>query len=355
MRQGVPVDSQRPTTWHFYVDDDIARAVVGWDPDREPERFASGLGHNLLELYARLRARGLPVTIGRSIPDDASLVVYFQHAWARYAELPLALRAAPFHTAVIRSDAPLWWSNLLPAELVAVPNSAPVWHEQLGSRAVHLPALPQRGLIARGTGREGVRKVVFKGYGNNVPGYLLEPAFREELDGRRVSLILDTPERADGADQRWHDFGEVDAMLCVRGAAADDSLLNKPPTRLINAWCAGVIPLVEPEPAYLELVRDGVDGFVVAGPGDILSTLDHLSVDDELTASVFAAVRDRGQEFQTDVLLDRWIAALERASGPRYGAAQTIARRLVVLGRFARWVTGAVRRRVVERLSLRRA
>lgn len=345
--------SQQPA-WHFYVDDDVAHAVADWDPDEEPWRFASGLGHNLLELYARLRTRGLPVTIGTSIPADTGLVVYFQHAWDRLGELSLALRSAPFHTVVIRSDAPLWWWPLLSADLVVVPNEAPVWRDRLGSSALHLPALPQRGMLARDPSRVGVEALAFKGNPESVPAYVREEDFLTALEQRGITLLLDTPVRTDGGDQSWHDFQRIDAVLCLRGAAADDPLTNKPATRLVNAWCAGAIPLVGRDPAYLELVADRVDGFVVDGPEDILRTLDLLGSDPELTASVFAAVRDRGREFAGDGLLDRWTAALERASGPRRGAVRTAGRRLVVIGRFTRWATRGVLRRAHGLLRLKR-
>lgn len=357
MRHGVRVRPTQQPAWHFYVDDDVARAVADWDPDEEPQRFASGVGHNLLELYSRLRTRGLPVTIGTSIPADAELVVQFQHAWDRLGELRVALRSAPFHTVVIRSDAPLWWWPLLPADLLVVPNEAPVWRERIGAVALHLPALPQRGMLARDLSRVGVQTLAFKGNPESVPGYLREGGFLAALRERGITLLLDTPVRTDGGDQHWHDFRQVDAVLCLRGAAADDPLTNKPATRLVNAWCAGAIPLVGPEPAYVELVHDGLDGFVVEGPGDILRTLDLLSSDDERTASVFAAGKDRSRDFQVDVLLDRWAAALERASGPRHGPGRTAVRRLVVIGRFTRWATRGVLRRVsgVLRLKLHRS
>lgn len=348
MRHRVRVDSRRQRAWHFYVADDVALAVADWDPDEQTQRFASGLGHNLLELYARLRARGLPVTIGASIPADSALVVYFQHAWDRIGELRLALQAAPFHTAVIRSDAPLWWENLLPADLVIVPNNAPVWRDRVGQAAVHLPALPQRGMIGRDPSRVGVGTLAVKGNPESVPCFVREPGFLAALEERGIELLLDTPQRTDGGDQRWHDFRDVDAVLCLRGAAADDPLTNKPATRLVNAWCAGAIPLVAPEPAYLELVRDGEDGFVVERAPDILRVLDRLAADHEPTQRVYAACLARAQEFETEGLLDRWVAELDRVSGLRRGLADTAERRLIALGRFGRWAVRAVRRRLRE-------
>lgn len=351
MRDNAPVSPTQRPSWHFMVTDDVARDAAEWDPDQEPQRFASGIGHNVLELYARLRKRGLPVTAGATIPPDSTLVIYFQHAFARFAELPVALRAAPFHTAVIRSDAPLWWWPLLPADLVVVPNEAPVWRERLGPVARHLPALSQRGMVPRDPSRVGVRTVTFKGNPESVPGYVREPGFRAALEQRGIELLIDTPVSTDGGEQRWHDFQESDVVLCLRGAAVDDPLTNKPATRLINAWCAGTIPLVGPEPAYLELVRDGVDGFVVSGSQDILRVMDRLAADEGLAQSVYAACRARGGEFRAEVLLDRWVSTLGGASGPRRGWMAVAARRGLVLGRAAEVVSRAVLRRARYRLG----
>lgn len=338
--------------WHFLVDDATARVVRNWDPDADPNRFASGLGHNLLELYARLRARGCSVTIGARIPRDTGLVISYHQAWNRVGELALALRAAPYRTAVIRSDAPLWWRNLLPADLIVVPNRASVaiWTGRTRSRVLYRPALPQRGMIPRDRRRPGVQRMVFKGNPENVPGYLLDPGFRDALRECGVELVIDAPTATDGGDQRWHDFREADVLLCVRAAAPDDSLLNKPPTRLINAWAAGAIPVVGPEPAYLELVHDWVDGVVVHGERDLLGAVCRLAQDRTLAEELLCAAAARGREFDRDALLIKWIEVLAAAAGPRRGFGEVGRRRVVVIGSFGRWVLWAVAWRAREAL-----
>ena len=64
---------------HFWVPADTATPadVLAWDPDLEPRRYASGVGHNLLELYARLARRGLEVSLGEEAPRGTRLVVVF--------------------------------------------------------------------------------------------------------------------------------------------------------------------------------------------------------------------------------------------------------------------------------------
>ena len=328
--------------------------AADWDPDEEPWRFASGIGHNLLELAVRLRRRGHLVSLGTRIPRNTGVVVYFQHAWAPTRELSLAIRAAPYSTVLIRSDAPLWYTSLLDPDLIVAPNVAGVriWSERSTSRVVHIPALPQRGMRPRDTSRTGVRALAFKGNPVSVPGFVGDPDFIGALDALSVDLIVDAPAHTDGPDQTWHDFTTADAVLCTRDAAPGDSLLNKPATRLINAWRAGAIPLVGPEPAYLELVTDGVDGFVVTGPEDILQVLRRLDGDASLEARVRAAVQRRATDYDPDLVLDRWVASLAEVVRPRRPLGQTVERQASALGRYGvrmtRRTAGSLRRAVLQ-------
>src|SRR5262249_59325270 len=49
--------------------------LAAWDPDSDPSAFASGLGHNMLELAVRLRREGVDVSFGRDVPRGTRLVV----------------------------------------------------------------------------------------------------------------------------------------------------------------------------------------------------------------------------------------------------------------------------------------
>ncbi|MGW9631484.1 glycosyltransferase [Agromyces sp. NPDC055520] len=340
--------------WHFFIDGETAAAAENWDPDLEPSRFASGIGHNLLELGVRLRQRGAPITIGSRVPADSSLVVYFQHAWTRTAELRLAQRTARYRTALIRSDAPLWYRNLLTADLVVVPNQAGIriWSERTSSQVIHLPALPQRGIVVRDPQRVGIRTVEFKGNPVSVPETLRDPRLRDALAGLGAELIVDVPGKTDGSDQRWHDFSAADVVLCLRDAAPGDSLLNKPATRLINAWRAGAIPLVGAEPAYLELVRDGIDGFVVRDSANIIRVIERLIGDPGLERAVRNAVMERAMAYEPDAVLDEWVMALTEAAGGRRTFADTTMRRVQAMAQYgilvARGTLGRLRRRFVR-------
>lgn len=325
--------------WHFWVDDDTASAATGWNPDRDPTRFASGIGHNLLELYARLAMRGLPVSIGTHIPRDTVLVIRYTTVWSDRKEGMLGFRAARFPNALILSDTPTWWRSVLDPDLLIPPSRSAetVWRRGTRAQVRHVPALPQRGLVPRAPAPSGsIRTAVFKGNPENVPEYLHDPEFVESLRATGVRVVLDVPAATNGSEQRWHDFHDADVMICTRNDTTSEDLLRKPATRLINAWCAGSIPLVGPEPAYLELVRDGVDGFVVRDAREVSAAIARLAADAGLARAMTQNAHERGQAFSTDRVLDEWIAVLSSASGPRRRLLATWQRRVTSASRAAR-------------------
>src|SRR5688500_8947956 len=93
---------------HFWIPEP-APDVDDWDPDSAPERYSTGLGHNLYELYVRLRAAGEPVTLG-AVQRDAVVVVAFAkslRALSAQRSLVRSLGSKPL--VLIRSDSDPDW------------------------------------------------------------------------------------------------------------------------------------------------------------------------------------------------------------------------------------------------------
>jgi len=288
--------------------------VLSWDPDREPRRYANGVGHNLLELYSRLARGGLEVTAGEEIPAGTRLVVVFSKSVYRTPRLRALLRAAQRtggRFAVIRSDAPLSWSFPVRPVVELMPTQAAVtrpWQRWL-------PPLPQRGLVPRRDERLGrIGSVAFKGALGTVPAELMAAEWTEELASRGIDWLLDAPADVDGEDQSWHDFADVDAVLCTRADRSGFVVERKPATRLINAWVAGCVPLADPEPGYLELGRGGRDAFFVVSAADTLATIDELNADAALLRQVEQRIRERAVEFAPEAVLERWHDMLVEAA-----------------------------------------
>jgi hypothetical protein len=294
---------------HFWIPEP-APDVDGWDPDSAPEAYSTGIGHNLYELYARLRSAGEAVTLGPDQPDRGVVVVYAKSLRPLTAQLALLRGLGSKPLIVIRSDTDPGWHPRLTADVEVMPYASAV------SSASHVwvPALPQRGMIRRSAGRFGrIRTVGFKGNPANLPSFMHGPRWVLALEDMGLRWLRDTPEHVDGSDQSWHDFSEVDVAVCLR-AEHWGRHSWKPATKLINAWCAGVIPLVGPEQGYLDLVTPNEDAFLVANECDVVAVLKRLTADSDLVRATERAIGKRASEFAMDTVLDQWRALLHRTS-----------------------------------------
>jgi hypothetical protein len=287
--------------------------ILAWDPETEPRRYASGVGHNIYELFNRLARSGVDVTLGTDVRPNARLTVLYAPSIEVLSARKRAvdvIRRTMGRYALIRADAPV--SFRLPVRPVA--DFVPIASAVRDDWQRCLPPLPQRGLVPRSAERHGqVRSVAFKGNPENVPSELKAGGFIAALASRGISCWLDVPATTDGPDQSWHDFAAVDAVLCLRNPAKRRDLERKPATKLLNAWSAGCIPLVEPEPGYLELARDGEDAFVVEDPTECLDVFDLLMAHPKRIRHVESQIGRRRADFATDVVLALWKDALEDA------------------------------------------
>ena len=294
----------RPAQIHFWSPTGSPLGIDSWRPDDEPERFADGRGHALFELFARARAAGRDASLGATVPDGTALVVVFAKDLGAKASLRLIARAAHLPTVVILGD----WN---PGLRLPVRGTVVVRHHGRSARTpreVVLPLLPQRGLKPRSPDRFGhVATIGFQGDPRQAPAFWSDRAFERTLRSLRVDVV-----RSSDARRTWHDFSALDAVLCMRARHLRAS--HKPPTKLVNAWTAGSIPIVGPEPAYRELVTDGSDGLLVSDERSVVAAVERLVTDPATVARLESGVLRRRVEYSPESVLGRWLAVLDEAA-----------------------------------------
>ena len=323
-----------------------AAAFAAWDPDREPATYASGVGHNVLELAKRADAHGRTVAVGRDdLPSVCPVVFLLKDAMGSAPNLRSALRAvqrARGRFAVVRSDTPIGWSFPVRPTLEFMPTRRAV----VESWQLWLPPLPQRGLRPRAPERTGrIETLVLKCNPENIPPELRASEWTASLAQRGVSWVLDTPTQTDGSDQHWHDFTEVDAVLCAPHPGSD--VARKPATRLINAWIAGCVPLAAREPAYLELGRDHVDTLFFDDMSECPLLLEALRADPARIRSMEVQIARRAAEFSTTRVSLRWLDALDKMAREALASRRDPLRTLAIgekrVAHLAHEVSGVVR------------
>jgi hypothetical protein len=299
---------------HFWIPDQTPE-VDGWDPDSAPERYSTGLGHNLYEMYVRFRAAGKPVSLGPGQADDGVVVVYARSLRPLKAQRALLRGLGSKPLIMIRSDIDPAWRTRFSPDLEVMPYASAVTCPSQS----WVPALPQRGMIRRSVERFGrIRTVGFKGNPENLPVFMREPAWAQTLAAMGLRWLPDTPQRGHGSDHTWHDFSEVDVAICLRAEHVGRRSW-KPATKLINAWYAGAIPLVGPEPGYLDLVTPNEDAFLVHDKSGVVLALQRLVTDPVLVQATERAIERRAKDFARDAVLDQWWALLRRSSETHLG------------------------------------
>jgi hypothetical protein len=273
--------------------------LSGLDPDRDWRRLVTGEHAWILQTFLRLRAAGHPVELRSAPPPEGVLVFHAKHRFdvvARWRELDRVALVA------VRGD------NRDPdmADFEVVQNG----RFATPGRRFFMPHWPQPGLVPRDPARaERLENVAYKGFARNLHPELRSSEWRSFLTERDKVWRADAVDFADAATDAgaidWPDFHEVDLVVAVRPPSR--SLHSeKPPTKLINAWLAGVPILIGPEHAARELRRSPLDYIEVTDRAEAEAAVDRLRNDPGLYRAMVDNGRERGREFTVEATRDRW-------------------------------------------------
>ena len=243
--------------------------------------LTSGVFIWCLQTFLELKRRGLPVAL-MSEPQAGS--VNFVHVRQLYRRRP----AADVFTVSVQAD------------YAAVPwTSANVVQNQLqadGSRSHWIPHWPQPGLIPRSSVRDRVECVAYAGNPRNLAGSA--PVWGTAMKSRGIEFRqLDS--------DNWNDYSGVDVLLAVRSfdRARHE---NKPPSKLMNAWHAGIPLVAGYDSAFEQVGRPGHDYLRVRTLDEAIDGICLLRDDSDRYRSIVAAGSARALEYTRDRICDAW-------------------------------------------------
>lgn len=296
---------------HFYVpkDSGVSPEIDFWDPDEQPALHANSFGHYLLEPYVRIRRAGYPATIGSRTPPNATVLLVHARTWSRSHHSPIAAAALKRPTVLIRADANIGPRTPFGVDYDLMPNA----YSCLSKTQIYLPPFPQRGLIRRTPGEQTSQRltIAYKGSKENLPDSFMDADLISSLSEMGCVLRFDfNPDHTQGLGAPWHDFETVDFSLCVRAKTGPLTDFRKPATKLINAWAAGVIPLIGRELAYLELAKPGLDSLIVEKGSDLLTIIEGIRSGSFNFSALLDHATSRGLNYSSDAVCDQWIQKL---------------------------------------------
>jgi hypothetical protein len=248
------------------------------------------------QTWLRLRHAGFAATLAGELPRAGLAILHADdfNAIDRH-RFPL-----PLWTVVCRADrAPVWRADF---EIVQNPLQAD------GRRCFYVHHWPQPGLLPRDTSRCGaLRSVGYFGMFKQLPEELRHASWRAQLrdlgcdwltpGGSTITSPLD--------QSRIHDYSLVDVVVALRDPLRGDAS-HKPPTKLLNAWLAGVPAIVSPDPAYLALRTHELDFIEAADAPAALAALRRLRDQPGLYSVMCQRARERAAEFTPAAISARW-------------------------------------------------
>lgn len=278
--------------------------------DLSDPAFWSHEGHGrrrawLLQTYLRLRLEGHDVSISETLPETGIVVLLPEPT----AHTAFVRQYQPRHRQLfiltVRADIFGFRSPLGDGDVVQNGRFAD------NERTFFIPHWPQPGLVPRDPSRaDRIESIVFKGgYGSLHTDYRSD-AWSEFLAERGLTFRIASAE-TEGAVPAWHDYRSADLNLAVRPLFGDGGLrCEKPASKLVNAWHAGVPSILGPEYAYRELREDALDYIEVESLTETMEAIDRLLADRSLYRQMIAHGHVRAQAFTPTRITDRWAEVL---------------------------------------------
>lgn len=299
---------------HFYLPrQDQVDALGAAHPDHDWRLFSTGEQVWVGQTYLRLRQLGMDVRLTSSAPRHGIVVTHYDHVMAL-----LDAQRWPAGLVVVAARADRQPHPY--AEFEIVQNGAAAD----GARVHHVHHWPQPGLVKRDPARgDAIRTVAYKGTVGEMGESFKEPAWLDFIRAAGLSWQCDATRwqgngQATYQDVAWNDYSQVDLIVAIRKDTA--SLYpNKPASKLINAWAAGVPAILGPEQAYRELRRSPLDYIEATTAQEVAAAIAQLQADPARYRAMIDNGLRRTQEFTAERCALRWQEILTREIPARSG------------------------------------
>jgi len=290
--------------------DDIARYAT---------RFRGGPQNWIVQTYLQLREplrrAGLAASISEHFHPDAINIAHrdsLNRLWFPYAR---------YYIVGVRADR----SPIKVSDWELLQNKAQIPDE----RQRYIPFWPQPGLLPREDTRgHQISRIGYFGRPGASSAWLDDPNFRAQL--------ADLGVRFEARDDCWFDYRDVDLVLAHR-RESQTMLAQKPASKLINAWLAGVPALLGPEPGYAALRESELDFLEIDGPEEALAAVRRLQQIPALYEAMVKNGRSRAISYTVDASRERWLEFLLREVVPAAKRAQ-----MTEMGTTRRWIKKTV-------------
>lgn len=216
--------------------------------------------------------------------------------------------------------------------IVHNPNDSKIRNNLLWN-SYYIPHWPQPSLIPRSKERHSlVKNVAFMGSRSNLAQELLSEKWMNALNSLEChwNPIVNK--------DLWNDYSKIDLIVAIR-RFAQPTFYNKPASKLVNAWSAGVPAILPSESAYSAIRKSQLDFWEISSLDEAIDAVKQLKNNPELYMSMVQNGLNRSQEFSHDKITEDWITSFDKFVFPKYREWLKMSewqRKLCFMNRYAR-------------------
>ena len=251
----------------------------------------------ILQTYLHLKESGFPCELVHNLPGDGIVVAF--------CDSLLDLKPGPHQLFVsIKADRdykqPFAQVHVFQNEMDRLKHNGFLRRLLFPGVFTYMPHWPQPNLIPRDTKRgDRFENVAYFGLSANLAGELQTMSWNQNL----ISLGLKW--QIVEAKELWNDYSKVDVVLAVRGFDSK-RYLDKPASKLYNAWRAGVPAILGSEPAFQGERKSKLDYIEVKSTAEILSALKRLRDDKAYRKDMVENGKKRAREVSAEAITGEW-------------------------------------------------
>lgn len=299
--------SSLPVTFFYPYPDELAALpdvnldeYLFWSHEGKERRRAW-----ILQTYLRLRAAGHPVSISDTLPERGLLVLLPEPEIRAAFDAQFTRAHRSLLLVTVRADVTEYRSLLGDADIVQNGRFADE------DRVFFVPHWPQPGLLPRDPHRgTRIEHIVFKGGFGSLRSEFRGEQWHRYLAQHDLSFHIASAE-TEGAVPNWHDYRSADLNLAVRPPYDDGGLrCEKPASKLINAWHAGVPSLLGAEYAFRELRTSSLDYIEVTSVDEAIGAVERLRTHPRLYTQMIEHGKRRAEAFTPERIAERWAEVL---------------------------------------------
>jgi hypothetical protein len=259
----------------------------------------------ILQTYLRLREAGHPVSISSTLPVTGAVVLIPESSTLQAFRSQYSSAHRHLLIVTIRADVTEYRPLLGDVDVVQNGRFAD------DTRVFFVPHWPQPGLLPRPPARgTTIQNIVFKGGFGSLLSDFRSERWHNYLSANGLSFHIASAQ-TEGTIPSWHDYRTADLNLAVRPDFGDGGLrCEKPASKLINAWHAGVPSLLGAEYAFRELRTSSLDYVEVTSVEEAMAAINHLRDHPTLYTRMIDHGRRRAQEFTPERITKRWAELL---------------------------------------------